>query len=65
MLAGLDFLITRGGPKRFWTRTRVAGAGLLIIGGLLVGIGGAYYGYADSARSDLDVYQVTAVEIAP
>ena len=65
MIAGYDFLILRGGMRRFWTRTRVAGAVLLLAGGLLVGIGGAYYGYASNARANLDSYQVAAVEVAP
>jgi LPXTG-site transpeptidase (sortase) family protein len=65
MIAGFDYLILRGGVKRFWTRTRVVGAALLIAGGLLIGIGGAYYGYASNARADLDKFQVAAVEIAP
>ena len=65
MIAGYDYLILRGGAQRFWTRTRIAGASLVIAGGLLIGLGGAYYGYANSARADLEKYQVSAVEIAP
>ena len=65
MIAGYDYLILRGGARRFWTRTRIAGASLVIAGGLLVGLGGAYYGYANSARADLEKYEVSAVEIAP
>ena len=65
MIAGYDFLILRGRARRFWTRTRIAGAALLLAGGLLIGIGGAYYGYASNARSNLDSYQVAAVEVAP
>ena len=65
MIAGYDYLIVRTGARRFWTKTRVAGASLLIAGGLLVGIGGAYYGYAGNARANLDRYEVPAVELAP
>ena len=65
MLAGYDYLILQGGARRFWTRTRVAGASLLIAGGLLIGIGGAYYGYASSARANLDRFEVPAVELVP
>lgn len=65
MIAGYDYLILRPGVRRFWTRTRVAGASLLIAGGLLIGIGGAYYGYAGNARANLDRYEVPAVELAP
>ena len=65
MIAGYDYLILRGGARRFWTRTRVVGASLLIAGGLLIGIGGAYYGYANNARANLDKFEATAVEIAP
>lgn len=65
MLAGYDFLILRGRARRFWTRTRVVGASLLIAGGLLIGMGGAYYGYASNARADLEKFEVPAVKIAP
>ena len=65
MLAGYDYLILRGGARRFWTRTRVAGATLVIAGGLLIGLGGAYYGYASSARAGLEKYQVSTVELVP
>ena len=65
MLAGYDYLILRRGARGFWTRTRIVGASLLIAGGILIGVGGAYYGYADTARANLDRLQVSAVEIAP
>ena len=65
MLAGYDYLILRGGARRFWTRTRIAGASLVIAGGLLIGLGGAYYGYASSARASLEKYQVSKVELVP
>ena len=65
MIAGYDYLILRGGARRFWTRTRIAGASLLIAGGILIGVGGAYYGYADNARANLDRLQVSAVELVP
>ncbi len=63
MIAGYDYLILRGGARRFWTKTRIAGASLVIAGGVLIGIGGAYYGYASNARGNLDKFQVT--ELAP
>ena len=65
MIAGYDYLILRNGARRFWNRTRIAGATLLIAGGLLIGVGGAYYGYANTARADLDNYRVSAVELVP
>lgn len=65
MIAGYDYLILRDGPRRFWTRTRIVGASLVIAGGLLIGVGGAYYGYASSARANLDKYNVSAVELTP
>ncbi len=65
MIAGYDYLILRDGVRRFWTRTRIAGASLVIAGGVLIGVGGAYYGYASSARADLDRYNVSAVELVP
>ena len=65
MIAGYDYLILRGGARRFWTRTRVAGASLLLAGGLLIGVGGAYYGYAGSARANLERFEASAVELAP
>lgn len=65
MLAGYDYLFLKGGPRRFWTRTRIAGASLLIAGGILIGVGGAYYGYADNARDNLANLQVSSAEIVP
>ena len=65
MIAGYDYLIMRWDARPFWTRTRIFGAALVIAGGLLLGAGGAYYGYASNARADLAKYQVAPVEIAP
>ena len=65
MIAGFDYLMLRGGARRFWTRSRVAGATLLVAGGLLIGIGGAYYGYAGNARANLDRFEAPAVELVP
>ncbi len=65
MIAGYDYLILRNGMRRFWNRTRMAGASLVIAGGVLIGVGGAYYGYATGARADLDRYNVPAVELVP
>ncbi len=65
MIAGYDYLMLRDGARRFWTRTRIAGAALLLAGGILVGVGGAYYGYASNARANLDRYNVVAVELVP
>ena len=65
MIAGYDYMILRDGVRRFWTRTRIAGASLVLAGGILIVVGGAYYGYASSARSDLDKYNVSAAELVP
>ena len=65
MIAGYDYLILREGARRFWTRTRIVGASLLLVGGILIGVGGAYYGYASNARANLDKYNVAAVELVP
>ncbi len=65
MIAGYDYLILRGGARRFWSRTRIAGASLVIAGGLLIGLGGAYYGYANSARAALEKFEVSKVELVP
>ena len=65
MIAGYDYLILREGARRFWTRTRIAGATLVLAGGVLIGVGGAYYGYASNARENLDRYNVVAVELVP
>ena len=63
MIAGYDYLTVRWKMRRFWTRARIAGAALLISGGLIASAGAAYYGYA--ATANLDRYQVQTVEIAP
>ena len=65
MIAGYDYLILRNGARRFWTRTRIAGASLVLVGGILIGVGGAYYGYASNARANLDKYNVASVELVP
>lgn len=65
MIAGYDYLMLRNGVRRFWTRTRIAGATLVIAGGILIGVGGAYYGYASNARANLEKYNVAAVELVP
>ena len=66
MIAGYDYLTLRWREGGFWTRTRMAACALLIAGGILVGIGGAYYGYANNARDGLpELVQAPAVEIAP
>ena len=65
MIAGYDYLILREGARRFWTRTRIAGASLVLAGGVLIGVGGAYYGYASNARANLEKYNVAAVELVP
>lgn len=65
MLAGYDYLIFKREVRRFWTKTRIAGAALLVSGGILIGVGGAYYGYADNARANLGQFEVPKVELAP
>ena len=65
MIAGYDYLMLRERARRFWTRTRIVGASLLLAGGILIGVGGAYYGYASNARANLDRYNVAAVELVP
>ncbi len=65
MIAGYDYLIMRNGARRFWNRTRIVGATLVLVGGLLIGVGGAYYGYASNARAELGQYNVSAVELVP
>jgi LPXTG-site transpeptidase (sortase) family protein len=65
MIAGYDYLILRNGARSFWTRTRIAGATLVLAGGILIGVGAAYYGYASNARANLDEYNVAAVELVP
>lgn len=65
MIAGYDYLILRERTRYFWTRTRIVGASLVLVGGILLGVGGAYYGYANNARANLDRYNVAAVELVP
>ena len=65
MIAGYDYMILRDGARRFWTRTRIVGATLVLTGGVLIGVGAAYYGYASNARADLDRYNVSAAELVP
>lgn len=65
MIAGYDYLTVRWRIRRFWTRARIAGAALLLTGGVIAGTGAAYYGYAGNARADIARYQVQTVEIAP
>ena len=65
MIAGYDYLMLPNGVRQFWNRTRIAGAALLLAGGLLIGVGGAYYGYAGNARANLQQYNVSAVELVP
>ena len=65
MIAGYDYLILRDGIRRFWNRARIAGVSLLLAGGVLIGVGAAYYGYASSARANLDNYEVSSVELVP
>ena len=65
MIAGYDYLTLRWREGGFWTRTRIAASALLIAGGILTGIGAAYYGYANNARADLAKFEAPAVEVAP
>ena len=65
MIAGYDYLTLRWREGGFWTRTRIAACALLITGGILTGIGAAYYGYANNARADLAKFEAPAVEVAP
>ncbi len=65
MIAGYDYLTLRWREGGFWTRTRIAACALLIAGGILTGIGAAYYGYANDARADLAKFEAPAVEVAP
>ena len=65
MIAGYDYLTLRWREGGFWTRTRIAACALLIAGGILTGIGAAYYGYANNARADLAKFEAPAVEVAP
>ena len=62
MEAGYDYLLLRG---RFQRRiARFTGVFLLVFGVLLLASGGAYYGYAAKARSNLDNLQVS-VDLPP
>ena len=62
MEAGYDYLLLRG---RFQQRfARFTGVFLLVFGILLLASGGAYYGYAAKARSNLDTLQVS-VDFVP
>ncbi len=62
MEAGYDYLLLRG---RFQRRiARFTGVFLLVFGILLLASGGAYYGYAAKARSNLDALQVS-VDLPP
>ncbi len=65
MIAGYDYLTLRWRTGGFWTRTRIVACSLLIAGGILMGIGVAYYGYANNARDGLVMLEVPAVEVAP
>ena len=65
MIAGHDYLSLRLKIGSFWNKTRLSAATLLITGGILIGVGSAYYGYADDARANLQQYEAIAVEIAP
>ena len=65
MIAGYDYLTLRWREGGFWTRTRIAACALLIAGGILTGVGAAYYGYSNDARADLARYEAPAVEVAP
>jgi len=62
MEAGYDYLLLRG---RFQRRfARFTGIFLLVFGILLLASGGAYYGYAAKARSNLDSLRVS-VDFVP
>jgi len=62
MEAGYDYLLLRSRfPRRF---ARFTGVSLLVFGILLLASGGAYYGYAAKARSNLDSLQVS-VDLVP
>lgn len=65
MIAGYDYLTLRWRMAGFWNRTRIAACALLVTGGILAGVGGAYYGYAANAGNNLAKFEVEAVEIAP
>ena len=65
MIAGYDYLSLRLRVGSFWNKTRLTAAALMLTGGVLIGVGSAYYGYANDARSNLAKYEATSVEIAP
>lgn len=65
MIAGYDYLTLQWRMGGFWSRTRIVACALLIMGGILTGIGAAYYGYANDARGELAKFEAPAVEIAP
>ena len=65
MIAGYDYLTLRWREGGFWTRARIGACGLLIAGGILTGVGVAYYGYAENARADLAKFEAPAIEVAP
>ena len=62
MEAGYDYLLLRGRVQR--RVARFTGVFLLVFGILLLASGGAYYGYAAKARSNLDALQVS-VDLPP
>ena len=57
MEAGYDYLLLRGRFQRKFAK--FTGIFLLVLGGLLLASGGAYYGYAAKARANLDELNVT------
>ena len=65
MIAGYDYLTLHWRTGTFWSRTRIVACALLIMGGILTGIGAAYYGYANNAHDGLVKLEAPAVEIAP
>ncbi len=65
MIAGYDYLTLRWRTAGFWSRTRIAACALLIAGGILTGVGAAYYSYAEGSRNTLEQFEVAAVEVAP
>ena len=52
MEAGYDYLLLRSAPQQ--SLFKVSGISLFILGIMLLATGGAYYGYAAKAQSDLD-----------
>ncbi len=57
MEAGYDYLLLRGRLQR--KLAKFTGIFLFVFGALLLASGGAYYGYAAKARTDLDQLNVT------